>query len=209
MRKFFAFKTAVVSCMLSSSCATICGGSKYHAHVLVNGRPNAEIVHDGIIRGNGTATISIKRNLANKFALTIREKGCEEQKFNYHTRTFRGWAFLGTLVTWTGNVGGVFIPWGLAVDLATGALWKPNEAEGIVKNNYKNFQYIVNYTGCQEKKEEVNDSDMLVDVVYLKNGSMIKGAIIEQDPTHHVKIQTKDGSIFVFNISEIEKITRE
>jgi hypothetical protein len=47
------------------------------------------------------------------------------------------------------------------------------------------------------------------DVVYLKNGSVIKGEIIEQVPNSLIKIQTADGSIFNCSYSDIEKITKE
>lgn len=47
------------------------------------------------------------------------------------------------------------------------------------------------------------------DVVQLKNGSVIKGQIIEQTPPEKIKIQTADGSIFVYKYDEIEKMTRE
>lgn len=47
------------------------------------------------------------------------------------------------------------------------------------------------------------------EVVYLKNGSIIRGVIIEQVPNVSLKIQTQDGSLFVCQISEIEKITKE
>lgn len=47
------------------------------------------------------------------------------------------------------------------------------------------------------------------EVVYLKNGSVIKGTILEQVPDVSVKIQTKDGNIFVYKMEEIEKITKE
>ena len=47
------------------------------------------------------------------------------------------------------------------------------------------------------------------EVVYLKNGSMIKGVILEQVPNESVKIQTSDGSIFVYPMSEVQKITKE
>lgn len=53
-----------------------------------------------------------------------------------------------------------------------------------------------------------NKSDY-IDVVYLKNGGVIKGMIIEQTPNVQIKIQTKDGSIFVYKFDEIEKITKE
>lgn len=48
-----------------------------------------------------------------------------------------------------------------------------------------------------------------IDVVYLKNGSKIKGVIIEQVPNQSVKIKTADGSEFVYAINEVEKFTRE
>lgn len=47
------------------------------------------------------------------------------------------------------------------------------------------------------------------DVVYLKNGSIIHGIIIEQVPNQSVKIQTKDGNVFVYRIDEVEKLTKE
>ena len=47
------------------------------------------------------------------------------------------------------------------------------------------------------------------EVVYLKNGSIIKGSIIEQIPNESLKIQTADGSIFFYKVAEIEKITKE
>lgn len=48
-----------------------------------------------------------------------------------------------------------------------------------------------------------------VDVVYLKNGGMIRGTIIEQVFNVQIKIQTKDGNIFVYKVDEIEKVTKE
>lgn len=47
------------------------------------------------------------------------------------------------------------------------------------------------------------------DVVYLKNGSIIRGLIIEQIPNVSLKIQTKDNSIFVYNMEDVEKMTKE
>lgn len=47
------------------------------------------------------------------------------------------------------------------------------------------------------------------DVVYLKNGSIIHGVIIEQVPNVSIKIQTADRNVFVFRIEEVEKITKE
>lgn len=49
----------------------------------------------------------------------------------------------------------------------------------------------------------------LEEVVYLKNGSIIRGTIIEQIPNETLKIQTKDGNIFVYKFDEIAKTTKE
>lgn len=49
----------------------------------------------------------------------------------------------------------------------------------------------------------------LQEVLYLKNGSIIKGTIIEQVPEETVKIQTYDGSLFVYPMSDVLKITKE
>ncbi len=47
------------------------------------------------------------------------------------------------------------------------------------------------------------------DVVYLKNGSVIRGEITERVIGDQLKIEIVGGSIFVFQESEIEKIARE
>jgi hypothetical protein len=47
------------------------------------------------------------------------------------------------------------------------------------------------------------------DVVYLKNGSVIHGMIIEQVPNESIKIQTQDRNIFVFKMDEVLKMTKE
>ena len=47
-----------------------------------------------------------------------------------------------------------------------------------------------------------------IDCVYLKNGGIIKGVIIEQIIGESIKVQTDDGSIFVYEINEVEKITK-
>ena len=49
----------------------------------------------------------------------------------------------------------------------------------------------------------------LQEVVYLNNGSVIRGVIIEQVPGESLKIQTADGSVFVYKMDEVEKITKE
>jgi len=47
------------------------------------------------------------------------------------------------------------------------------------------------------------------DVVYLKNGGIIRGVIIEQIPGQSLKIQTRDGNVFVYKLDEIDRFTKE
>ena len=47
------------------------------------------------------------------------------------------------------------------------------------------------------------------EVVYLKNGSVVRGIIVEQIPNETIRIRTRGGSEFVFQISEVLKITKE
>jgi hypothetical protein len=51
--------------------------------------------------------------------------------------------------------------------------------------------------------------DRMQDVVYLKNGSIIRGMIIEQIPNKTLKVQTADGSVFVFQMDDVVRITKE
>jgi len=48
-----------------------------------------------------------------------------------------------------------------------------------------------------------------IDVLYLKDGSIIRGQVLEQTPDKSVKIQAYDGSIFVYNMDQVEKIVKE
>lgn len=49
----------------------------------------------------------------------------------------------------------------------------------------------------------------LQDVVYRKDGSILRGIIIEQVPNESLKIQTTDGNVFVLQMSEIERMSKE
>ncbi len=49
----------------------------------------------------------------------------------------------------------------------------------------------------------------LEDVIYLNNGSVIRGVILEQVINEYIKIQIIGGNILVFQMDEIEKIIKE
>ena len=52
-------------------------------------------------------------------------------------------------------------------------------------------------------------SDSMEDVVYLKNGSVVRGQIIEHVPGKYLRVRTIGGSVFVFEESDIDVIKKE
>lgn len=207
----YPFLLLITIAIFFSGCATIVGGSRYHAHINVKNNQNANIIYKGKVVGKGKATLTLNRRDANKFSFIINVSGCDSQVVAYKTRTFRGGALVGTIITWTGVINGVPIPWGVMVDAATGANWKPNiKEEGIKKLDYKNFKYEVEYINCSSTSQStINEIKETLDVVYLKNGSIIKGLIIGEIPNEQLKLRTTDGNIFTFKYSEIEKVLKE
>jgi len=63
------------------------------------------------------------------------------------------------------------------------------------------FVFITTLAFAQNKKNR--------DVIYLKNGSVIRGRIIEQVPDKSVKIETANRNVFVYKTNEIKKIIFE
>lgn len=49
----------------------------------------------------------------------------------------------------------------------------------------------------------------LEDVVYLKNGGIVRGTIFEQLPDKSLKIARFDGKVFSYKMNEIDKISKE
>lgn len=48
-----------------------------------------------------------------------------------------------------------------------------------------------------------------IDVVYLSDGSTTRGIVVEQIPGAYLKIRTQGGSVLVFKMSEVLKVTTE
>ena len=52
-------------------------------------------------------------------------------------------------------------------------------------------------------------AQQMEDVIHLKNGGLIRGTIIEQIPGVSLKIQTREGNVFVYTMDEIAKMSKE
>jgi hypothetical protein len=154
MRKFettkYLFFILTFNVLIFSRCATIVGGSRYIAHVTVLDHPNATIMFNNAIKGKGEATFKVKRKDANKFQLTIKEEGCQQQVDSFTNRKFRGGALVGDLGL---GVAVYVLAVGIPIDFIDGAFWKPDASEKeIKKEDYKTFNYLINYSGCNVKQ---------------------------------------------------------
>lgn len=158
MRKSLLLVIASVAFVfMFSSCATIIGGAKYNAKIQVPNHPTATITVNGDYAGQGEANILVKRKDADKLTVTVKEENCEPETTRFNSKSFRGWAFAGTVLGWTGLIEpGIPLPWGVVVDGCTGAWWKPDETEhGVRKIDYDHFLYIINYGSKLEQKDEM------------------------------------------------------
>lgn len=52
-------------------------------------------------------------------------------------------------------------------------------------------------------------AQQMEDVVHLKNGGIVRGTIVEQIPGESLKIQTRDGNVFVFAMDEIARLSKD
>lgn len=161
MKKLFY----VLAMFSLTSCATICGGQKYYAQVMVPNCPDAEISYNGQYVGRASTEFLVNRRDANKVVLSVSHPSYDTEIFEFHERQFRGWAFVGTILGWTGTTpNGILLPWGLVVDGATGSWWKPSVYEpGITKKDYKHYVYTLEYLRkvsepIQENSESVIDN---------------------------------------------------
>ena len=52
-------------------------------------------------------------------------------------------------------------------------------------------------------------AEQMVDVVYLENGGIVRGTILEQIPDESLKIRRGDGKEFKYRMRDIVRISRE
>lgn len=71
------------------------------------------------------------------------------------------------------------------------------------------FLILALVTKPKKETTEKESKETYRDVLYLKNGSIVKGMIVEQIPNVSYKIETGDGSVFIYKFEEVEKITKE
>ena len=56
---------------------------------------------------------------------------------------------------------------------------------------------------------EASAQQAMEDVIYLKDGSVLRGTILEMVPGKALKIQTRDGNVLTYDMDKVERATRE
>lgn len=100
------------------------------------------------------------------------------------------------------------------VYLKNGSIIKGNLTEEIVNEKIKieisdGSIFVYQMDDVDKIVKEIVDENIVTETVYLKNGSLIKGVVLEQIPQGNIKIQTRDGSVFIYQMAEVENIVRE
>lgn len=195
---------------LVSGCATILGGKTYHAYIVVKDRPGAEIYYKQSLRGRGIAEFEVPRGESGKFSVVLKEAGCPEQVFHFTSKKFRWISLLG--------IGYYGIP--TLYDIVVGSVWKPDVFEpGVAKVSYKSYSYLVEYTNCNNPiittPISPNTPSMAQPkknnnvTIYMKNGMIFKGVIIEEKETDEIVFKTEDNNIQTFKKSRIDRIENQ
>lgn len=63
--------------------------------------------------------------------------------------------------------------------------------------------------GNSKDSHKVNTEKQMEDVIYLKNGAIVRGIIIEQVPNKSIEIKSNDNNYFIFKMDEVQKIAKE
>ena len=131
----------ISSSFLLSSCGVMFGGSKYNAEIEVQNHPNAEIYANGEKIGTGQTSSSFKRNQPLK--IEVKQENCESKTENFENK-FRTGNFILSAFSF-GLVG-------IAVDLGTGASYKPDHKNdsNIEKLSDKNYKFTIDYSECKQ-----------------------------------------------------------
>lgn len=181
--KLFKFTAIIViTSFLFCSCATLFHGST--DDVGFSSDPTGATVYvNGDLMGKTPLKLELKSNKT--YSIEFRKDGYDKKTVLINNNVGAGWIILDIVFG--------LIP--VVVDAATGD-WNSLDQDHV-------------RAALEKQQEQKNNDEKYEDVVYLKNGSIIHGTIIEQVTGESIKIKTNDGNTFVFKMDEIEKTTKE
>ena len=141
MKKISIIALLLSMSILFNSCGVMFGGSKYQGTIVAKDHPNAEIYANGKKLGNGTATALFHRD--QPLVVEVKQEGCETKSQTFD-KSFRTGNFILSVFSF-GLIG-------LAVDLGTGASYKPNHKKNpeVQKVTDKDYTFNIDYSNCKK-----------------------------------------------------------
>lgn len=141
MKKISIIALLLSMTILFNSCGVMFGGSKYQGTIVAKDHPNAEIYANGKKLGNGTATALFHRD--QPLVVEVKQEGCETKSQTFD-KSFRTGNFILSVFSF-GLIG-------LAVDLGTGASYKPNHKKNpeVQKVTDKDYTFNIDYSNCKK-----------------------------------------------------------
>ncbi|MCE7864271.1 MAG: hypothetical protein HWD62_02090 [Cyclobacteriaceae bacterium] len=138
------FIISITLLITSFGCGTLVGGRKYVGSIIVVNHSHASISVDGKQIGVGTAIESFPRK--KPLSVLVKQEGCEAE-----TKVFNNSFRTGSLIFSASLFGYA----GIAVDLYTGASFKPDHKRdsAIQKISRKNYVFLIDYKSCPSDSE--------------------------------------------------------
>ena len=165
---------AIAFLILLNSCATVFGGAKYHAHIIVPNHPNVSVLLNGEHIGNSNSIIKIKRADASFLNFEVQKEGYVPENYYYRSKKVRGVAVgfsiffsLFTRLTIFSNNGVIYnraFPIQIFIDMLNySSIFKPDDKEkGLIKMNYNNYKYVLPFRGELINPPKIETSKTLV-----------------------------------------------
>ena len=144
IKKSIFLATIFIASLTFQSCGVMFGGSRYDATIIAKDHPEADIYVNGRKAGKGVVSGSYKRD--KELQVEIKQEGCEDHSVTFEN-TFRTGNFILSAFAW-----GIL---GIAIDLGTGAAYKPDHRHdpAIEKQSDKNYIFTVEHPDCTKSED--------------------------------------------------------
>lgn len=138
---------AILTAICLSSCCTMIGGAKYNATVQVKDCQKAKITVNNTSINQGEM-FTHNRNIPIEILITDNNDN-DSTIFNFSNNRLRFGMLCSSAIVTTLLVYGVPVPVGMSIDFATGAAFQPIESNEVVRIDYDNFIYKLDFGGCE------------------------------------------------------------
>ena len=79
---------------------------------------------------------------------------------------------------------------------------------GVIAGHSYNYEFPASEQSNSGIKPPIEKSDLKADIIYLKNGNIIRGTIISEDYLKRITIRNLHGEIHTYDASEVERVEK-